>query len=427
MYKQFFFLVNVIWIFVSELFLYFTNDVNDEFIDRLTNKLANLNVLYVKFFQAIALNNKFIDEGLNHKLLKFTDNAPWSDEDIDESLLFQLYIDYGIIFDIPIKSGMISLVFKAYKDDQPIIIKVKRRNIESKLNDAINNLLFFVDLISFIPIIKQFNVTGIIKKNVGLIMNQTDFNQEVDNMILMRENCKNLKYIKIPIVFEEVTKKYDNVIMMEYIDGLHIDKLEKEDFDGFAKQVVKFGFVTSLIHGVTHGDLHSGNILFMKDGYDEKNKYKLGIIDFGIINKLECEIKDAFFEILTELFTSPVETIAHKIIMSGIIEPLEIVKELPKIHIDNIALFIAQIIQDVKNDATQANQVQVYNFVDKLNSYLSNNTISEIGLKPCDSFVKIQLTMAMAHGITMTLCKDNYMAILDRVVSDLFHTDLLRD
>lgn len=424
MYKQLLFLVNVIWIFVSELFIYFTYEINEDYVDRLTNKLANLNVLYVKFFQAIALNNKFIDEGLNHKLLKFTDNAPWTDDDIDENLLLQLYFDYGVTFDKPFKSGMISLVFKAYKDDQPIIIKVKRRNIESKLKDAIDNLLFFVNLISFLPIIKQLNVTGIIKKNVGLIMDQTDFNQEVDNMILMRENCKNLKYIKIPTVFEEVTKRYDNVIMMEYIDGLHIDKLEKEDFDGFAKQVVKFGFVTSLIHGVTHGDLHSGNILFIKE---PKNKYKLGIIDFGIINKLECEIKDAFFEILTELFTSPVEIIAHKIIMSGIIEPLEIVKELPKTHVDNIALFIAQIIQDVKNDATQANQVQVYNFVDKLNSYLSNNTIAELGLKPCDSFVKIQLTMAMAHGITMTLCKDNYMAILDRVVSDLFHTDLLRD
>lgn len=427
MYKQLFFLINVIWIIVSELFIYFTYEINDDYVDRLTNKLAKLNVLYVKFFQAIALNNKFMDEQLNNKLLKFTDNAPWTDEDIDENLLFQLYFDYGLKFDTPIKSGMISLIFKAYKDDQPIIIKVKRRNIESKLNDAIDNLLFFVNLISFIPIIKQLNVTGIIKKNIGLIMNQTDFIQEVDNMIIMKENCKNLKYIKIPTVFEEVTKRYNNVIMMEYIDGLHIDKLEKEDFDGFSKQVVKFGFVTSLIHGVTHGDLHSGNILFIKDDCDEKNKYKLGIIDFGIINKLECEIKDAFFEILTELFTSPVETIAHKIIMSGIIEPLEIVKELPKIHIDNIALFIANIIQDVKNDSTQANQVQVYNFVDKLNSYLTDNTITELGLKPCDSFVKIQLTMAMAHGITMTLCKNNYMEILDRVVSDLFHTDLLRD
>ena len=148
MYKQFFFLVNVIWIFVSELFIYFIYEINEDYVDRLANKLANLNLLYVKFFQAIALNNKFIDENTNRKLLKFTDNAPWTDDDIDENLLLQLYFDYGLKTDKPFKSGMISLVFKAYKDDQPIIIKVKRRNIESKLKDAIDNLLFFVNLIS---------------------------------------------------------------------------------------------------------------------------------------------------------------------------------------------------------------------------------------------------------------------------------------
>ena len=47
MYKQFFFLVNVIWIFVSELFIYFIYEINEDYVDRLANKLANLNLLYV--------------------------------------------------------------------------------------------------------------------------------------------------------------------------------------------------------------------------------------------------------------------------------------------------------------------------------------------------------------------------------------------
>ena len=42
MYKQLLFLINVIWIFVSELFIYFIYEINEDYVDRLTNKLANL-------------------------------------------------------------------------------------------------------------------------------------------------------------------------------------------------------------------------------------------------------------------------------------------------------------------------------------------------------------------------------------------------
>jgi hypothetical protein len=55
--KQLWFLFKVFFIFSSEyLFLFFHAD-KLKFIDRLTQRLANVNILYVKVFQAIALNN----------------------------------------------------------------------------------------------------------------------------------------------------------------------------------------------------------------------------------------------------------------------------------------------------------------------------------------------------------------------------------
>ena len=60
----------------------------------------------------------------------------------------QLIITDGIYN--PINSGMISLVFKATRitDDSNVIIKIKRRNIENKLDDAIDNLVFFMYILS---------------------------------------------------------------------------------------------------------------------------------------------------------------------------------------------------------------------------------------------------------------------------------------
>jgi predicted unusual protein kinase regulating ubiquinone biosynthesis (AarF/ABC1/UbiB family) len=53
-----------------------------------------------------------------------------------------------------------------------------------------------------------------------MILEQTNFLTELDNMATVKNNCVNLKYVKIPYALEEVTKKYNNVIVMEYIDGL---------------------------------------------------------------------------------------------------------------------------------------------------------------------------------------------------------------
>jgi hypothetical protein len=45
-------------------------------------RLSSINILCVKVFQAIALNNSLIDEKINNKLLQFTDNPPWNFSDI---------------------------------------------------------------------------------------------------------------------------------------------------------------------------------------------------------------------------------------------------------------------------------------------------------------------------------------------------------
>ena len=61
-------------------------------------------------------------------------------------------------YEVPINSGMISLVFKAYDKEtgKPLIIKLKRNNIDNKLNDSIKNLQTFMYLLSFIPIINKW-------------------------------------------------------------------------------------------------------------------------------------------------------------------------------------------------------------------------------------------------------------------------------
>lgn len=429
--REIFTIGNIFWIFLSETFLYlFLNDYSN-YIKRLTKNLASTNILYVKVFQAIASNNNLIDEKTNTELLKFTDNVHWNYNDIQLYELIEITEKYNLYlkdgYEKPINSGMISLVFKAYSrtDNSPIIIKMKRKNIETKLNNAIENLKTFMYLLSFIPIINKYEIKKIIDKNIKIIQEQTNFKEEVKNIIKMKKNCEKLKYVKIPQVCEEVTDKYNDFIMMEYIEGLKINEINKEDYTGFSKQVLKFGLVTTIVHGYAHGDLHSGNIIFIKDETDAKYPHKIGIIDLGIILELDLEFKNMLFDSFTNIFErTPRESIII-FLNSNVIEPPNIFQKIPPDCYESIVQLGANTISSLINHSSSVNQIHMYEFLSKLNEYLNNSELENLGIHPSDNFVKSQLVLAMAHGVTMTLCKENFVNIFDEVINELFHVNMI--
>ena len=425
------FVLRVGYAITSELFLYMIFRDYNNFIDRITRHLVSINILCVKVFQAVALNNSLIDDSVNNHLLKFTDNAPWTFDDVCLGDIVKISEEHNLClksgYEQPINAGMISLVFKAYhKDtDKPMIIKMKRNNIEEKLDAAIKNLQTIMYLLSFFPMINKYQLSELVNKNINIIQHQTNFLQEVANIERIRTNCKNLKYVKIPAVYKEVTEKYPNAILMEYIDGVKINQIKEADYEGFAKQVMKFGFVTTIVHGVTHGDLHGGNILFIKDETDERYKHKIGVIDFGIIYELDANYKGLLFDVLTNMFTTDPKESAIKMLNSGIIDPPDILNQIPKKNYDAIIEFTTNIVNETISNSKQANQIQIYKFLSALKDYLNNSEIANIGIRPSDNFIKTQLVLAMSQGVTLTLCRDDFMTLADKVINELFHTHMI--
>ena len=429
--KEMLFLANMGFIIGSELMIYGIFKDYSSFIERITTRLASINILYVKIFQAFALNNSLIDDKTNNKLLKFTDNAPWSISDINIEDLIAFCNAYSIVlpngFETPINAGMISLVFKGYEKESKlsVIIKMKRKNIDAKLNDAIENLQTVLYLLSYIPLIHKYQIAEVVKRNIEIIRHQTNFVQEVENIHKVKTNCKRLQYIKIPTVFPDITKRFPEIILMEFIEGMKINEVAQEDYEPFAKQVMKFGFVTTIVHGVTHGDLHSGNILFIKDDKDEKYPHKIGVIDFGIIYEIDSAYKGLLFDVLTQMFSDSPEKSAIKLLNSGIIDPPGILQQIPKEDYENIVHFTTEIIDETVHSSKKANQVQLYKFLYKLKEYFGQSKMANIGIRPSDNLVKTQLVLAMSHGITLTLCRDDFMTVADKVINELFHTNMM--
>ena len=429
------------WIlFVETLkYIFWQHQTYESFIIGLTNKLIEINILYVKCFQAFALNNNIIDDKINNTLIRFVDNAPWTESEIDYNMLAILEKEHDIIFDKPlqpINSGMISLVFKGKKgkngkNGEEIVVKMKRKNIKQTLTTGINDLLLFLNWILYIPSINKFQIAEVISKNIDLIKHQTNFVQEVKNIQVFRKMCKFLKYIEIPNVDASITDKYNDVIIMNFINGQSIGKIEQEDYDGFARIMMKFVFVSTFLYGKIHGDLHSGNILFIKDNNSSTNKYKLGILDFGLIYEISSETKDGIFSIVSNLYSVPTHELSEIIINSSLIEPLEQIKALEKEQYDNMLRIITAFTEKHIKQNDKVNQMDLYKFLIELNDYIENININQkqhsnknqkqIKLKPSDDYVKIQLMFGMFHGVVIKLCNGKYIQLANEIIKELFN------
>lgn len=431
LYKQITFLCKVIFILLSEYLIYLWYRDYKSFIYHITEKLSAINILYVKVFQAFAYNNTLIDDTINNELIKYTDNAPWDYSDINLKMMVEMADKYNIYlpfqYEVPINSGMIALVFKAIDKDngKPVVIKMKRANIQEKLDNAIDNLLFIVYILSFIPIFNSYKLQDVIYKNVEIIKHQTSFLEEIDNMNKMRENCKNLKYVIIPKANRQITEEYPEMIVMNYIEGKKINQISKEYYETYAKLVVKFGMVTSTMHGFSHGDLHSGNILFIRDLEDDKYPHKLGIIDFGIMYNVNEQFKGMLFDLLTQMFDNTPKVSAEKILNSGIIEPRNICNVLPKEDYDNMLRIVEEMVKETIFESKKANQIQIYRLISKLKEIFTKKEVKESGIRLSDDFVKCQLVLAMCQGVTLSLCNNDFIPLMDTVINELFNTSFL--
>ena len=49
----------------------------------------------------------------------------------------------------------------------------------------------------------------------------------------------------------------------------------------------------------------------------------------------------------------------------------------------------------------------------------------KLGIRPSDNLLKIQLALTMAHGVTNKLCNNDYLPLANKVINELFHTNII--
>ena len=323
--------------FCFYIFIYYLKirkDIFEKNYDNLAKnicfKIAEINVIYVKLLQIIAVQNIFSSH-INEFLLTYTDDVSYNDDEIDLSFI-ELFPNDNISDFKLIKSGTMSLIYK-FNTPSPIIVKVLRKNIKQKIDNSISNINFLISLFWWHPFIRNKNLLTIFNENKNKLYEHIDFIQEKNNTITMYEQFKNIDYIITPRVWEQYCN--EKCITMDYIEGESITDIDDEDMEEFSNLLIKYSVKGLLYDRIFHGDIHSGNILFILDENDDENKYKLGIIDFGIMGSFSKEEQNNFYLMFQAVNDNDIDKITDKVI--PFLEPQEI---LNKLDIEDSSLLV---------------------------------------------------------------------------------------
>jgi predicted unusual protein kinase regulating ubiquinone biosynthesis (AarF/ABC1/UbiB family) len=258
---------------------------HDDNIDNANSNNIKDNVKLKNYFSVFSNNVPYTQDELEHSLACIKNVKQYASSRNDE-----LVVDYA-----PINSGSVALVFKARLNSSSVAIKILRPNIRNKIKEDIDVLLSFFDNIVIKNIIWfyiKINIKKFIVSSVENLLNQCNFNDEVKHILLFKNNLKNKKNIVIPHVYTHYTEMFNEIIIMEFLDGPVAKNVPLDKLKNCVEHLQSFFFDSLFRYNVLHADFHLGNIIIMNDGD------KIGIIDFGIVYFLTDELSNSLFDIM---------------------------------------------------------------------------------------------------------------------------------
>ena len=400
---------------------------------RLAGDLADKNIFFTKIFQGISnnANNKLMNKELFNYFVNYTDNVKYHENEIDYKGLFELINiakheggelvihGGGGSSTEPIKSGVIAIVYKATLNGKQVIIKYRRKNIVEKFDKSMSELELLANITKKLPYLCNLNICDIFEENREIMRGQLDFKNEIDNIQVFYDKFKDVKDVCVPHVYSYFTEANPNAIVMDYIEGVRLENVEADDRDKYSKILSRFNIKSVFYDSLYHADLHSGNIIFMKekDSQGINDVLKIGVIDYGIIGKLTREEQNLFFTFFKILVSRNYEKLA-KYIIQHLSEPLEKreKREKREKH-DKLNEKLIKDIYDVCYHTLNIKQI----FFGGEEIYEVNKILKTQNLTFSKFFCRIELAIAISENVCNSLCKDKtYIEQLMSAFKDLF-------
>lgn len=359
-----------------------------KFMKRLCSDFERFNITYIKIIQGLAANSFLFTDEQREYLIDYTQQIPYTEEEMDLELLKNLENDEIKFYNNkePINSGIVAIVYKGSYRGKDVVIKILKNNIEEKLKSSLADLDFFTSLLDYVPFIRYLGLYNLFHVNQENILDQVYFDKEVATLIEWKKYSERVDKLTIPHCYEEFTKNYKKVIIMEFLESkslLSLTDNEKLEYI-YTFQTIIYSF--AFFYGIGHCDLHAGNVLFQEDG-------KIGIIDLGITYKIDKMTQNSMFIFYKEaIVNSNIKKCMGE--LENLTEPKEILNKLDinkrnKLNEEIEKLILFHIVQEPN----------FMNFI-----YYTNIMLSKYNLKLSQGFSQVIFSLSSGISLSLALC-----------------------
>jgi ubiquinone biosynthesis protein len=281
--------------------------------------LEELGPTFIKLGQVLSTRPDLIPAKFIHEFTKLQDQAPLiSFQEISDQITLALGKSPEQIFSeferVPIASASIGQVHKArlLGSNAEVVVKVQRPQIRAMIESDLDILYMLARLIeNNIPETRVYSPVGMIEEFDRAIHRELNYMIEAQNMNHFRYNFRNDPTIYVPRFYQELSTK--TTLVIEFLHGVKISELTCSAEE--KKQIARIGFRSVLkqifIDGFFHSDPHPGN-LFVLD-YN-----KLAFIDFGMMGRLDQEMKDELADLLVAVINQDVRQITDILSRLGV-------------------------------------------------------------------------------------------------------------
>jgi ubiquinone biosynthesis protein len=283
--------------------------------ERLRMSFEELGPTFVKLGQVLASRPDLIPEDYTAEFEKLHDRVQPLPFAVVETVLKEefgttLYEKFSSIDPVPLGSASIAQVHRArLANGETVVIKVQRPGILQTINDDLNVLYMLSELLmKYAPETRPFNPVGIVDEFFKTLELETNFVVEANNIRRFATNFASEKDVKIPKVYMELTT--ERVLTMEALEGYPLSQDEALRQTGVdADTIIKMGLRAYMkmvfSDGLFHGDLHAGNFFVLPQN-------KIGLIDFGVVGRLNRKTQAAIANMLIALSREDYERLAFE-------------------------------------------------------------------------------------------------------------------
>jgi len=271
--------------------------------------MERLGPTYIKAGQMMSVRPDVVGPRAMAELTKLQDAVPRFDTAtafalIEEELGVPLASVFREITPEPVAAASLAQVYRAKlaSNGQEVAVKVQRPGIRSVVSKDLYVLRraaeVYQGLMDRLAPSQRTDYVALLNEWAIGFFTELDFSNEARNAQRMRDSlaAAGITGVYVPLVFFEHSTR--RVLVTEWVDGVKLTDCSPEEI----KELIAVGqeaFLTQLLTlGFFHADPHPGNLLALRD---TSKGYKLALLDFGLMARLEQSDMDALVNSVVHL------------------------------------------------------------------------------------------------------------------------------